>query len=309
VSAIATPTGSATVDVIVDLFEDDDTVRKEHLDAARQLFALGLGDLGQLLAAPTLRSPYVDVRKGGKDVPRSRFTRRVFVSGDWVDDAVDPIGLADCLRDGASVFVHAVHHHRADLAGVCGAVGQRVRAPVIPHVVISPPGSKGLAIHADREHVAVLQLAGTKVWDVFRAPGLRQPGRNRIRLDEDVSGEVADRYELHPGDLLNIPSGTPHHAWTVGGSGSIHVSLTMLLPNWASLSETTVRAVSAALDRVARDASEASAGAWLQALGAQIADADPAEILSRNERARQGGTAWTDHALDLKCLIDCEEGE
>jgi hypothetical protein len=308
VSSGATQAERATVDTIVGLFEDDDTVRREHADDVRMLFTEGLGDLGQLLAAPTLRSPYVDVRKGGKDVPRERFTRRVFVSGGSVDDAVDPVGLADCLRDGASVFVHAVHHHRADLAGVCSAVGQRVRAPVIPHVVISPPGSKGLAIHADREHVAVLQLAGTKTWDVFRAPGLRQPGRNRIRLDEELSCEVADRFELRPGDLLNVPSGTPHHAWTAGGSGSIHVSLTMLLPNWASLSDTTVRAASAALDRVAREASGASAGAWLRALGELIADADPGEILARNERARQGGTALTDHALDLNCLIECEEG-
>jgi ribosomal protein L16 Arg81 hydroxylase len=232
----------------------------------------------------------------------------VFVAGHLVDDAIDPVGITRCLEEGATVFVHAVHHHRGALAGLCGAVGRQVQAPVIPHLVMTPPGSKGLAIHADREHVVVVQLTGTKTWEVFRSPGLRQPGRNRIRLDDEVTGELPDRFELAPGDVLSIPSGTPHHAWTSGSSGSIHVSLTMLLPTWAFLGEAMMRRVISAIDGVPRQEADVSTDAWLQRIGEALAGEETDEIVARYQQARRSGTPWTDLAVDLDGLLDLKEG-
>ncbi len=111
--------------------------------------------------------------------------------------------------------------------------------------------------------------------------------------------------QLNSGDVLSLPSGTPHHAWTASSSGSVHLSLTCLRPSWSTLVRDTVRDILVAEDKEPHfhNDEHAQTRSWMEKLGNSIAHADLDEILEGIETTRRHGRCWTDSSEQMIELL------
>lgn len=185
----------------------------------------GTGDLDAAIDSGALRVPYLEMaRADRREVPVEEYTSARTVRGEAVDGVVDPVGLRACLAAGATLLMRNVEHWHRPSRALCETVGVETGRPVEAFVFVTPPRAQGLATHRDNADVVVLQVAGTKIWNVGDGPS-----SDRWRSGELERGEKSHttlQTTLSPGDLLHIPRGFAHHA--IGAdSVSVHLSITV----------------------------------------------------------------------------------
>lgn len=91
---------------------------------------------------------------------------------------------------------------------------------------VTPPAAQGLAPHYDDVEVFIVQLEGEKCWKLYKPP-VELPRSYSKNFDEAEIGLPTHQFTLKPGDLLYMPRGTIHQAWTPESSGthSTHITI------------------------------------------------------------------------------------
>jgi len=79
----------------------------------------------------------------------------------------------------------------------------------------------------------VIQLEGTKHWQVWATPESRRLGVDRDYTLAELGKPLLD-VSLRPGDVLYVPYGTPHVA-AAEEQVSLHVTVVALARTWAQL--------------------------------------------------------------------------
>jgi hypothetical protein len=192
-----------------------------------------------------------------------------------VEDAADVGRIAAHLADGATVVLQALHRTWLPLARFCRSLERATSHPVQANAYLSPAGARGLARHCDEHDVLVLQVLGTKAWEV------------------DGLGS----FELRVGDVLYIPAGT-HHAAAADREPTLHLTIGLLRDRYRDV---IARALDAAGDLDLDDplplgyARPDHDGAFVAELGKRLARAADhlgvvdADELARAEVARASG--------------------
>jgi len=122
-----------------------------------------------------------------------------------------------------------MHRYWLPLARFCRDLELTLSHPLQVNGYVTPPGSRGLAIHEDSHDVFVLQVHGRKHWEVWDPSA---DGSTLSRAREGTASSLA--VELKPGDCLYMPSGTPHAARTEERT-SAHLTIGVLTRTWGSL--------------------------------------------------------------------------
>jgi bifunctional lysine-specific demethylase and histidyl-hydroxylase NO66 len=151
----------------------------------------------------------------------------------WRDErTIDPLGVAQLLRSGATVTLQELHIRSAKVAKLCRNAEQLFNCPFNANAYFTPAKCQGLARHHDTHDVFVLQIAGKKRWHLFE-PTLELP------LPGQVMGNEAENnprslgcFELSAGDVLYIPRGFPHEA-IANERDSLHLTLGSHVWTWA----------------------------------------------------------------------------
>ncbi len=172
-----------------------------HADDSAFADVLDLCAVDEFLASVP-RPPAVRLVEHGKPLPPSRYCRRLRLGGRQLDDVVDAAKVAACLRDGATAVLQSLHRTWPPVGRFVGELQDEIGHPVQANAYLTPPGAAGLAPHEDGHDVLVLQLHGSKSWNVV---GL---------------GDV----DLHPGDVMYVPAHTRHSART-NDESSLHLTL------------------------------------------------------------------------------------
>jgi ribosomal protein L16 Arg81 hydroxylase len=244
---------------------------------------------------------------------------------------------------GSTIRIRAVQSYSQQVWSLCAGLEKSFSFPVSANLYITPPHAKGLNRHYDEHDVIVLQVHGRKHWRVLE-PITRLPLENPPlfhfegwqemrdqRLARDEGEEISDlavecEGALESGDLLYVPRGHYHEAWT-SDLMSAHLSVGILSITWADLLSAAVGQVSERDERFRKalppgfindPGSEkllAQFGALLESfsLNADI-NALVAEAAARFISARQviGGGALTDAAarggIDLNTLVEKRPG-
>jgi cupin superfamily protein len=132
----------------------------------------------------------------------------------------DPARIFAEFERGATIVLQGLHRYWLPLARFCRDLELELGHPTQVNAYITPPGSRGLAVHRDDHDVFVLQVFGTKRWQVYaRTPDLPPP-------DDPVLDT-----KLQPGDSLYIPRNFPHAASTQDAA-SAHLTVGILSPTW-----------------------------------------------------------------------------
>lgn len=151
------------------------------------------------------RRPTFRLVRDGKALPVADYTVRTRVGGVDIDDVAHVDRILELVAGGATLVMQGLQRFWPPLARFCLDVEAELGHAVQANAYLSPPSAAGLAPHADDHDVVVLQVAGSKQWEVA---GL---------------GDVT----LATGDAAYLPAGTRHSARTAIGP-SLHITLGLL---------------------------------------------------------------------------------
>lgn len=164
--------------------------------------------------------------------------------------------LYDAYRRGATLRVNRVHRYWKPLRELCRSLEQSFSFPVRANLYCTPESAARSKRHYDTHDVLVLQISGRKSWHIF--PPLIQlplatvpplpfeertemlkyarggPRKGRASITEAESGEPISEITLEAGDLLYMPRGFLHEAWTTD-EPSTHVTIGLHVVRWLDL--------------------------------------------------------------------------
>jgi hypothetical protein len=145
-------------------------------------------------------------------------------------------GIGELRRvyaEGKTVIIRAMQHRWPAVASLCRNLEAVFHSPVHTNLYVTPPGSQGFDAHFDTHEVFALQIDGVKHWRLY-GPAAQLP------LAEDKSSLLRSRLDpprevrMEAGDLLYIPRGHAHEAYTAASS-SVHLTVGVNVYRWADL--------------------------------------------------------------------------
>ena len=236
------------------------------------------------LRTNALRPPYLELTRDGRSLPFSQYTASRTVARVSYPGYVAADGLFAGIAQGASVVLNAVEEWHAPLREACDDLADATRCRVQAVVFVTPPGARCLPPHRDDADVVVLQVHGSKHWQLWQwMPWRERPAPECAELPPVLE------HTLHAGDALYVPMGTPHSA-VASAAGSIHLTLTLRPPRVRDALELALAQALAPVSPYAflvGDGQARSAGLEraLRALLDRIRETDAAELLERAENA------------------------
>ena len=183
-------------------------------------------DAVERILVSTARRPTFRVVRDGATIPPDSYTTSVRLGGADVDEVADVGRIAALVADGATVVLQGLQRTWLPLVTFCRRLERATSHAVQANAYLSPPaGTPGLGRHQDTHDVLVLQLMGSKGWDV----------------------DGLGTFELAAGDVLYLPTGTAHAA-TAQREVSLHLTIGILRDTYRSALRRAIDAAAPALD-------------------------------------------------------------
>jgi len=183
--------------------------RREYLHLSRNAASCGevvtLQDLDILFQMQRLPVTMFEVCRTGVMLPVEEWSR-VAGPSHRPERFVLTERLLDLFSQGATVIVNGAHHSIPRLAAACRELTSELGLTVQANLYMTPPGAQGFSRHSDEHEVLVVQIHGSKSWQLF-PPSL-----------------AVVNIEMKEGDLLYVPGGLAHEA-EAQSDASIHVTL------------------------------------------------------------------------------------
>jgi mannose-6-phosphate isomerase-like protein (cupin superfamily) len=176
---------------------------------------------------------------------------RNFVQGFLPDDEASPSVLYPDLAEvgrafarGKTLVLTAMQCRWGPVAALCRHLEGYFGCPVHTNLYLTPPGAKGFDAHYDTHEVFVLQIEGTKHWRFYGAARELPLTEERATFSPDQLGPPTQEVTVRPGDLLYMPRGHTHEAFT-SESLSLHLTVGVKVYRWVELLHQALDAVSA----------------------------------------------------------------
>jgi ribosomal protein L16 Arg81 hydroxylase len=216
-----------------------DTWEKEPLVLRRgepgyyaELFSLA--DVDRVIAFTRPRFTEPGAFRGGPPAART------YVQG-WLPDRqlvpseVYPgIGdLRQVFAQGRSVIIRSMQHRWPAIAALCRNLEAVFHCPVHANLYLTPPAAQGFEPHLDTHEVFALQLDGAKLWRLYGPAATLPLAEDKMSLPRARLGSPRE-VRLEAGDLLYIPRGHAHEAFTTDSS-SLHLTVGVNVYRWADL--------------------------------------------------------------------------
>jgi len=191
---------------------------------------LSIADMDDIVHAEGVRSSLSRMLGNGVPAIGEQLTTRLEMrrEGTILEDAIDPGKIYAHFRAGKTLIHGGLNLTRPNLRALARSMTERFAAKSEVVAFLTPAGQRGSA-HSDPTDVYVVQLEGTKRWQIWPTPGVRRPGEDKVF--PALPDPVLD-LSLEPGDVLYIPYGTPHRA-AAQGHVSLHLTVVAGARSWA----------------------------------------------------------------------------
>ncbi|APU13191.1 MULTISPECIES: JmjC domain-containing protein [Actinoalloteichus] len=178
-----------------------------------------------LISRRELHNPQLRMLRNGADLhPREYLAQHPSSRGHRISMAAMP-RIGHYLEQGATLVLDDLAPLDATLEVACRALswwsGEHTRV----NMYLTTQEASGWGIHWDSHDVLVVQLDGTKSWEV-RGPTRPAPMERDAEPNLEPSGEIVWSGTLRTGDVMHIPRGWWHQATRTGrGNGhSLHAT-------------------------------------------------------------------------------------
>jgi len=192
---------------------------------------LSIADMDDIVHQEGMRSSQLRMLGNGVPAIGDQLTTQLEMrrEGKTIDDAIDPGKIYAHFRAGKTLIHGGLNLTRPNLRALARSMTDRFAAKSEVVAFLTPAGQRG-ATHSDPTDVYVIQLEGTKRWQIWPTPQVRRPGDDKDSFPS-LPDPVLD-LSLQPGDVLYIPHNTPHRA-SAEGSVSLHVTVVAGPRTWA----------------------------------------------------------------------------
>ncbi|MEM8573617.1 MAG: cupin domain-containing protein [Pseudomonadota bacterium] len=134
-------------------------------------------------------------------------------------------------HDGATVILNQLQKRHRPLAQLCSALELEFSAGFQTNVYLTPATSQGFNPHLDTHDVIVLQVAGSKRWQIYGTPIPLAVRAHDPVVRQPEPGPVAEEFDLRAGDTLYIPRGLVHEAVSTDET-SLHITVGVMASTW-----------------------------------------------------------------------------
>ncbi len=182
------------------------------------------------------RPKFTDPAAFQPEVPR----QKSFVQG-WLaerrqEDTASYPGIGELQHlyaQGRTVVIMTMQQRWQSIALLCRSLEGVFRCPVHANLYLTPAGAQGFDVHFDAHEVFVLQLEGRKTWRLYEPVRTLPLPNERFKVPRDQLGPVREVH-LEPGDLLYLPRGHVHEAFTAE-EASMHLTVGVHVYRWVDL--------------------------------------------------------------------------
>jgi ribosomal protein L16 Arg81 hydroxylase len=184
-------------------------------------------DLDHIIASRQLRYPECKLVKNGKEIPMRQYVRPASAS----NGTIDTDALYSEYDKGATIILNSVHRYWRPLSLLCNYLEKCFNHPLQTNIYLTPRKSQGFAAHYDTHDVFILQITGSKRWQIYDSP-IRLPNENQPYDSSTMRrGRLRLACRLEAGDMLYIPRGRIHKA-TAQKNSTLHVTLGLTPYTW-----------------------------------------------------------------------------
>lgn len=187
-----------------------------------------LDPLAELVATNCLPARNLSLIAAGDLVPRSRYTNDKGLLADAVEKHV---------AAGGTLSFRALERILPAMASVCAELDRLLGHPTQANAYLTPPGRQGFDHHWDPHVAIVVQVRGSKVWELDPpdvvdpvAPEFVFTGFSPDLAERLRSGSCALTVRLEPGDVLWVPRGWIHNPYSPDDATepSLHITIGLL---------------------------------------------------------------------------------
>jgi quercetin dioxygenase-like cupin family protein len=192
---------------------------------------LSIADMDDIVHQEGVRSSLLRMLGNGVPAIGEQLTARLEMrrEGTTIDDALDPGKIYAHFRAGKTLIHGGLNLTRPNLRALARSMTDRFAAKTEIVAFLTPAGQRGAA-HSDPTDVYIIQLEGTKRWQIWSTPEVRRAGDDKNSFPS-LPDPVLD-LSLQPGDVLYIPHNTPHRA-AAEGCVSLHLTVVASPRMWA----------------------------------------------------------------------------
>ena len=145
---------------------------------------------------------------------------------------INPLKFVQGYAEGHTLAMAGFHNQHVKTRNFCFELENLFGHPFQTNFYLTPADSKGFSPHWDSHDVIVLQISGNKVWKFYENSVVLADANLKFEKDGFDAGKVIEEFTLEEGDLLYIPRGITHDAYT-DKSHSLHVTTGLLGYTWA----------------------------------------------------------------------------
>ena len=226
--------GPTSLESFMDTHWDDAPLIVQERGSSLYDGLLSMDELDQLIHSSGLRYPTFRLVREGKEIPTSEYTVGPLEWGTGTASGfIDLDRTRDLMRRGCTLVMEACQRLHRPIAELSRLFEQTFQCPSPVNLYVTPPRAQGFNPHFDVQNVFVLQLHGTKRWQVY-GPHIEKPLPSQAVHGAVTPGPLLHDITLSPGDLLYLPRGFVHCAHTTGEL-SAHLSVSLKPTTWADV--------------------------------------------------------------------------
>jgi len=190
-------------------------IEREEANFYNNLFSIK--DFDSVLEYGKPRGDSLRVVKNQEPLLASKYEKK--------DGSLNLNQLYAAYTDGYTIVVNEVNRYSASINTLVHNMRQKLSYKVLANAYLTPANQKALSPHYDAHDVFVLQLSGRKHWHFYDDTKFKTPLVNSFQ-PIFKEGQLSGKKEVtvKAGDLMYIPRGLPHEAYTTDES-SLHLTI------------------------------------------------------------------------------------
>ncbi|MDJ1505771.1 cupin domain-containing protein [Xanthocytophaga agilis] len=185
---------------------------------------VNVNQINDYLSAPAIAYPFVRMVGNGAELDIKKYQLANQTSQ---FNFLNKTKVFELFEQGNTIVIQAAQFHFTNLNRFIYQLEKELRMEVHANIYITPAGSRGFDPHLDAHEVMVIQLYGSKEWNIYDLP-IPAPLKGQKLTPEQkqayLTRQADHQITLQEGDILYVPRGVVHDAFTQK-EPSIHITL------------------------------------------------------------------------------------
>ncbi|MEO8239240.1 MAG: cupin domain-containing protein [Flavobacterium sp.] len=190
--------------------------------------------LDEILTSTILTEKNLRVSKIDKQILKKEYS----VHDEFYNEDQINIGkMMELFNDGASIIIDNISKFNRNILDLEIEISKKIGyiKNISSNLYLTPSDCQAFPLHYDTSEIFIIQLAGTKTWELYEYSKEVYPLKNSINhtLPENTS---CIKITLQPGDMIYMPRGVSHKVYT-NDEPSLHLTISLFPQTFVDLFE------------------------------------------------------------------------